>query len=125
MGAPTLSCQLVHISSYSAGVWSRLPISASISEPEIGLPPSVPLPLPYCDDRSVAISLSSVAAPSVVGGGRTRQVRYMSLLRFVLALSPGTPMSLEDSIQYSTDFSAPPSLILSALSFVSVPIVGS
>src|SRR3546814_11286623 len=81
MGAPTLSCQLVHISSYSAGVWSRLPISASISEPEIGLPPSVPLPLPYCDDRSVAISLSSVAAPSVVGAGRTRPVRNMSSLR--------------------------------------------
>src|SRR3546814_1756394 len=103
MGAPTLSCQLVHISAYSAGVWSRLPISASISEPEIGLPPSVPLPLPYCDDRSVAISLSSVAAPSVVGAGRTRPVRNMSSLRFVSALSPGTSLYLARSEEHTSE----------------------
>ena len=57
-----------------------------MSLPLIGLPFSVPLPLPYCDCRLVAMLLSSVAAPGVVGAGRTMPLRRMSSLRLVSEL---------------------------------------
>src|SRR3569623_71106 len=87
--APTLSCQLVHISCSLAG--SRtVPIAASMSLPLIGLPSSVPWPLPYSEAMRVPIVASSSAAPERAGAGSVMPVRSRSILRAVSNDRPGT-----------------------------------
>jgi hypothetical protein len=60
-----------------------VPIAASMSLPLIGLPSSVPLPLPYEEDMPVTIVASVSAAPGrhFVGAGRVIALRNRSSLR--------------------------------------------
>ena len=101
MGAPTLSCQLVHISCNLAG--SRVvPIAASMSDPLIGLPSSVPFPLPYDDAIRVVSDASWSEAPGRVGAGSVRPFFIRSSLRRVSADTPATPLNRAAPIAFFT-----------------------
>src|SRR3546814_14030547 len=74
---------------------------------EIGLPSSLPLPLPKVDWRRVAIVLSSAAAPGVDGAGRTMPCFNMPSLRRVSKERPGVLSNRAASFASRTDISVP------------------
>src|SRR3546814_8221465 len=74
---------------------------------EIGLPSSLPLPLPKVDWRRVAIVLSSAAAPGVDGAGRTMPCFNMPSLRRVSKERPGVLSNRAASFASRTDLSVP------------------
>src|SRR5438045_789520 len=62
-----------------------------MSEPLIGLPSSVPLPLPYWDCSRVAMTLSSSARPGFSGAGRTIPFFRKSSFLWTSNDRPSTP----------------------------------